>query len=910
MEWLGELWRRIGMLLHRERFRADLDEEMRLHMDLRQKRQAEQGMSEVDARYAARRKFGNTTSLKEESTAAWGWRWLESLGQDALYGVRSMIRSPWVTAVALLSLALGIGATTAIFTLMDAVMLRSLPVKDPGRLVVLGTGRDEGISDEFGSTDLYSYPVYRKLQKENQVFSDVAAVLSMTDDVHGLVADRTDPKPIKLQLVSGTYFETLGVEPLMGRLLTEDDDSSEGDHPVAVVSYAWWTHALSRDEAVLGKTLRMGSAVFTIVGVAPPKFSGAKVGESPDVWIPIAMTQPVPPHWSVYKDKIAEGLYLIGRLKAGVTVEQATANVNVWYQQTFQGMLGDFAHEQTPERNAATLKNTHVPLTKMTTGMAGVGVQFTEALKILMAVVLLVLLIACANIANLLLARGTARTRELALRQALGAARKRIVRQLLTESLVLALAGGLLGVAIAARGSRLLLKMVSSYGDPLPLDLSMNTNLLLFTLAVTLSTAVLFGTIPALRATRLQLTDSLKDGRGASTAATKGALARGLVITQIALSLVLLVGAGLFLRSLVNLNKVDTGFNKENVLLLKLDESSAGYLNNDPRLPQLHRDIEERVSGLPGVKAASFSTYTYSEGSWYSEVFVQGFDNDKNVNVRHNVIGNGYFATMGIPLVAGRNFGPQDTATSQKVAIVSERMARTMFPNGQAIGQHYSVEDQAHAGDIEVVGIVRDVKFHKLDEKPGTLDYLPYSQYPGYLSDFEVRYEGDATAASMAVKDVIHNIDHNVPIVSVMTLEERVAGTVRNQRLVAQLCTFFGLVSVFLSSIGIYGLMSYLVSRRTGEIGIRMALGAERGHVRWMVMREMLWLVLAGLAIGVPATFAGTRLVKAMLFGLTGLDWMSLAGGMGLLLAVTLLAGYLPARRASRVDPMVALRYE
>ena len=910
MERLGELWRRVEMLLKGRQFRADLDEEMRLHMDLRQKQQAEQGMSEADARYAARRKFGNTTSLKEESTTAWGWRWLESLGQDALYGVRSMMRSPWVTAVALLSLALGIGATTAIFTLMDAVMLRSLPVKDPGRLVVLGTGQDEGISDEFGSTDMYSYPVYRRLQKENQVFSDVAAVFSMTNDVHGFVADRTEQEPIKVQLVSGTYFQTLGVEPLMGRMLAEDDDNSEGAHPVVVASYSWWTQALSRDEAVLGKPLRIGSTVFTIVGVAPPKFSGAKVGESPDVWIPIAMCQTVPPHWSVYKDKISEGLYLIGRLKPGVTVEQATANVNVWYQQTFQGMLGDFAHEQTPEKNTATLKRTHVPLTKMTTGMAGVGVQFTQALKILMAVVLLALLIACANIANLLLARGTARARELALRQALGAARQRIVRQLLTESLVLALAGGLLGVAIAAGGSRLLLKMVSSYGDPLPLDLSMNTNLLLFTLAVTLSTAVLFGTIPALRATRLQLTDSLKDGRGASTGAAKGLLARGLVVSQIALSLVLLVGAGLFLRSLVNLNHVDTGFNKADVLLLKLDESSGGYESKDPRLALLHREIEERVSALPGVKAASYSMFTFHEGSWNGPVFVQGFDNNKDVNVRHNIVGSGYFATMGIQLVAGRGFGPQDTATSQKVAVVGESVARTLFPGGKAIGQHYSTEDQAHAGDIEVVGIVKDVKYHSVNEKPKTLDYLPAVQYPGYLSDFEVRYEGDAVAASNAVQKTIHAVDHNLPIVNVMTLNERIASTVRDERLVAQLCTFFGLVSVFLSSIGIYGLMSYIVSRRTNEIGIRMALGAERGHVRWMVMREMLWLVVIGVAIGVPVTLIGNGLVKAMLFELSGLDLVSLTGAMVLLLAVTLLAGYLPARRASRVDPMVALRYE
>jgi predicted permease len=910
MEWLGELWRRIGMLLDRKQFRADLDDEMQLHLDLRRKQQAEQGMSENDARYAAKRKFGNAAALKEESTAAWGWRWLESLGQDALYGVRAMLRSPWITAVALLSLGLGIGATTAIFTLMDAVMLRSLPVQDPGRLVLVGLGEDDGISDEFGETDMYAYPIYRKFQKENQVFSSVAAVLSMTNDVHGFVADQTEQEPIQVQLVSGTYFETLGVPALIGRILTDDDDNSQGNHPVAVVSYAWWTKSLSRDPAVLGKTLRIGSTVFTIVGVTPPEFFGTKVGQAPDVWIPMSMIEAVPPHWKAYNDKLAEASYLFGRLKPGMTLEQASANVNVWYQQTFRAMLDQFQHGQTREKNETVLRTLHVPLTPMATGLSEVRREFSKPLQILMAVVALVLLIACANIANLLLARGTARARELAVRQALGAGRMRIVRQLLTESLVLALAGGAIGVAVAMFGSKLLLKMVSSGGDPWALDVSMNTTLLLFALAVTVATAVLFGTVPALRATRLQLTDSLKDGRGASAIATKGVLARGLIVSQIALSLVLLVGAGLFLRSLVNLNHVDTGFNRENVLLLKLDESSAGYMDKDPRLPQMHREIEERVSALPGVKAASYSMFTFHEGSWNGPVFVQGFDNNKEDDVRHNIIGNGYFQTMGIPLIAGRSFGPQDTATSQKVAVVSERMARTKFPNGNAIGQHYSTEDQAHAGDIEVIGIVKDVKFNNLDEKPKTLDYLPYTQYPGYLSDFEVRYQGDTAAVSDEVRKTIHSIDRNLPIVSVMTLDERIASTVRDERLVAQLCTFFGLLSVFLSSIGIYGLMSYLVSRRTNEIGIRMALGAESRHVRWLVMREIISLIAIGVAIGVPATLAGSRLVKSMVFGLSTLDWASLGSAMGLLLAVTLLAGYLPARRASRLNPVVALRYE
>jgi predicted permease len=915
MEWLGEMGRRIGMLLHRRQFRADLEEEMQLHLDLRaqdlrQNQQTEQGMNEDEARYAARRKFGNATALKEESTTAWGWRWLESLAQDGFYGVRAMMRSPGITTVALLSLGLGIGATTAIHTLMDAVMLRSLPVKDPGSLVLVGTGGDDGISDEFGNTDLYSYPIYRKLQKENKVFSNVAAVFSMTNDAHGYVGDRSEQEPIQVQLVSGTYFDSLGVQAVMGRMLTEEDDSSEGGHPVAAVSYSWWTKALARDPGVLGKTLRIGSTVFTIVGVAPPEFFGTKVGVSPDAWIPMSMMEAVPPHWKGYNDTTAEGSYIIGRLKPGVSLEQATANLNFWYLQTFRELAGSFKYAESVESNLARLDKLHVPLTPMATGLSEVRREFSKPLQILMAVVVLVLLIACANIANLLLARGTARARELAVRQALGAGRLRIARQLLTESMVLALAGGLMGVAIAAGGSRLLLHMVSSGGDQLPLDISVNMNLLLFTLAVTLSTAVLFGTVPAVRATRLQLTDSLKDGRGSSVVGTKGVLARGLIVSQIALSLVLLVGAGLFLRSLVNLNHVDTGFNRENVLLLKLDEGSANYQSRDPRLLLMHREVEERVSALPGVKAASYSMFTFHEGSWNGPVYVAGFNNNIDVDVRHNIIGNEYFVTMGIPLIAGRGFGLQDTATSQRVAVVSERMARTMFRDGNALGQHYGVEGPNGPRDIEVIGIVKDVKYNNLNEKPKTLDYLPYVQYPGYLDDFEVRYMGDPNGVSAAVQKVIHSADRNVPIVNVMTLDARIASTVGDERLVAQLCTFFGLLSVFLSSIGIYGLMSYLVSCRTNEIGIRMALGAESGHVRWMVMRDMIWLVVVGVAIGIPTTLIGSRLVTSMLFGLSGTDLVSLFAAIVLLLAVTVFAGYLPARKASRVDPVVALRYE
>jgi predicted permease len=484
------------------------------------------------------------------------------------------------------------------------------------------------------------------------------------------------------------------------------------------------------------------------------------------------------------------------------------------------------------------------------------------------------------------------------------------VRQLLTESLMLALAGCALGIAFAGAATRLLLRLVSGGEQTLPLDVSMNTSLLLFTLAVTLATALLFGSVPAFLATRLRLTDSLKDGRGTSSAAARSPLARALIVSQIALSLVLLACAGLFLRSLVNLNHVETGFDTDNVLLLKTDESSAGYKADDARLAQLHRQVEERVGALPGVSADSYSSFTFNEGSWNGTVFVQDFDNDKKLDVKHNIVGNGYFATMGIRLIAGRGFGSQDTATSPKVAIIGEHMAKTMFPAGSPIGRHYGNESPDHAGEIEVIGVAGDVKFDNLDEPTDTLDYYPYTQYPGYMNDFEARYSGDMATISSAVQKTIRSIDRNLPITHVTTLNAQIANSIVDQSLVAELSTFFGLVAVFLSSIGIYGLMSYVVSRRTNEIGIRMALGAERSDVRWLVMREIVVLVGVGIAIGVPVTLAGGRFVTSMLFGLKPSDPFSLIAAVLLLLCVAVLAGSLPARRASRVEPMVALRCE
>jgi len=832
---------------------------------------------------------------------------MATLFQDLRYALRMLLKNPGFTAVAVLTLALGIGANTAIFSLLNAVMLRELPVQKPDELVLFGTGRARGSTDDFASTKVYSYLFYRELQQKNQVFSNVSAALSILfGGMHGAIGDSGSLKPMNVQLVSGTYFPTLGVRPLLGRAFTEAEDEPAGGHPVAVISYSWWKRRFARDTSILGKTVKLGSTVYTVIGVAPPEFFGTEVGESPDLWIPLSMEKQVSPGWNGLDNKWFESLYVLARLKPGVSTKQAEANVNLLARDIWH----EFAGPVLTKEQQQTLQRAHIELTSVARGVSHLRLEFSLPLQILMVVVGLVLLIACANIANLLLARATSREREIAVRLAIGASRMRLVRQMLTESLLLALVGGALGVLFATWASDALLRMVSTGPEPLPLNIAPDPRVLAFTFLVSLATAILFGIAPALRGTRVDLTNSLKAGRGA-VALGRNPLAKTLIVSQVALSLVLLIGAGLFLRSLVKLAHVDTGFARDHVLLFAIDPVDVGY-KEDARLADLYQQIEQRVSAEPGVRAASISFFTFNQGEWSSDVVAQGGPPpDKTPNVTHNVVGPSYFTTMSIPLLVGRVFGPQDTATSPKVAVINETMAKEFFPGGSPIGRHFGIgDDPKHSTDLEVVGVVKDAKYVSLREEPGPAAYYPYTQRVAYYYDLEVRYSGDLKATVAEVRRAVGEVDHNLPVTYQDTLAEQVDQSMASESLIARLSAFFGMLAVFLACIGIYGLMSYAVTRRTSEIGVRMALGAGRSKVLWLVMRESLLLVGLGLVIGLPAALAGDRFVSKMLFGLKPTDPVSMAGSAILLLAFAALAGYLPARKASRVDPMVALRYE
>src|SRR5262245_16067246 len=822
----------------------------------------------------------------------------DEMFQDVRFGVRMLLKHKVFTTVAALSLALGIGANTAIFSLIDAALLKSLPVRDPAQLYLIAHAGERGV------TDANNFPLFERIRDHSRSFSGVMAF----NPNRWKVTLDGETELVSGQVVTGDYFSVLGVNAALGRALTVEDDKIPKGHPVAVISHAYWRRRFGQDPGVLGKTITINLTPFTIVGVTSPEFFGLQTGRSTEILVPMAMHPLVGSGASLSDRGFWWNLPIVGRLKPGVSIEQARAELEVIHRR-FLAESG-----MKPERQRDSFAR--VELAPARNGMAELRKEFSSPLQALMAMVALALLIACANIANLLLSRAAARRKEISIRLALGASRVRLVRQLLTESVLLALLGGAFGLFLARWAAQFLVNFIPPKGVPLTLQFSLDARILCFTAAVSLLTGILFGIAPALRATKGDLNAALKDSaRSLGGRQTRLGLGNALIVFQIALSLLLLIGAGLFVRSLQKLRQVETGFNSQNhILLFSIDCYGTAY--KGAKLAALHQELLGRMNALPGVRSASLSTASPVAGvDGASRIFLTGSAPDRSTRedeeVGVNVVGPKYFETMGIPLAAGRDLLPQDNEQAPRVAVVSENMARHYFPDENPLGKHFSFGAAPQSDQYEIIGVVKDAKFGSLRKENMRIVYLSHQQsWTRPSINFALRTDGDPANLIAAVRHEIQSVGTDITVTKLKTLAAQVDESLAKERLVATLSGFFGLLALLLACIGVYGLLSYAVTRRTNEIGIRMALGARAGDVFKLVMREMMLLVLIGVTLGLGAAATTTRLISSLLFGLTANDPMTMALAALSLTAVAAFAGCLPALRAARVDPLVALRHE
>jgi predicted permease len=764
-----------------------------------------------------------------------------------------------------------------------------------------------GLTNAFPNrqAEMFSPAFYRELQKDNRVLSGVAAMSSLPSDVHGRVsAIGAELEPLKVQLVSGNYFSVLGVGSTVGRLLSAEDDVRPGGHPVAVMSYRYWERRLGRSPAAIGSTVAFNGTVFTVIGVAARDFLGTTVGDAPDLWAPLAMQLQVQAWIDKPADPLTQYLWVIGRKRSELTMAQAQSFVNLTYQQWVRDLAG-------PNPSAERLQDmskAKVRLASAAHGLSELRRNFSRPLEILMVVVGLVLLIACANIANLLLARVAGRKREIAVRLALGAERGRLIRQLLTESILLAMVGGAVGVLLSWWGGPLLVSMVSAGPREPALEVVPNLRVLLFTLGVSVFTGLLFGAGPAWRMTRMDAAPSLKEGKGATRAGSGGWLGQTLVAGQVAMALFLMVGAGLFLRTLQKLESADAGFDQARTIVVQLDPDSASL--KDQAMVRVAHRLTDRIRMLPGVRAAAFSMLHFGGGRWGGHAWREGVERNSanGIFCDGNIVSEGYFDAMGMPMIAGRAFGPADSATSQRVTVVNETMARKLYPEGSPLGRHMILGGEKR--DYEIVGVVRDARIESLRENPREEFFLSTDQTGDGYQDLVVRVSGRPEALLSQMRGVVRSENPNLAIAEMTTLGELVERSLSQEKLLARLATFFGLLALTLASVGLYGVLAYSVTRRTNEIGIRVALGARPGSVSLMVLRESMRLVAVGLVAGAAAALESGSLVAKQMYGVQPTDPATLVAAALCLFAVAALASWIPARRAARLDPLAALRNE
>lgn len=848
--------------------------------------------------------------LKRSMSAFWDALWLQpqrledEIFQDVRYGVRMLLKSKAFTTVAVLSLALGIGASTALFSVVDAVMLKTLPVSNPEQLILLRWVGGQGVVRGFrGSTEKdpvtgldtstsISYPAFERFRDQSRTLDSIfafAALGQLNVNVDG------NAEMASVQAVSGSYFPGLGISA-RGRVLTNADENAAAA-PAVVISHRYWQRRFNGDAEVIGKVVYLTGSAFTIVGVTPPEFFGTlDVVTAPDITLTFGQMAQVSPRFFEYKRSATNWwIHIMGRSKPGISAQQAEAELTTILQRHVLELTSS-AGEQISS-----------PQIRAVSGHQGLIYQrrkFSTQFAILMAIVGLVLLIACVNLASLLWARATTRQKELAIRVSVGASRLRLVRQLLIETALMAALGGGLGLLFAYWGKDVLLALLMGKSDELAVTVRLDWRVLGFTAAVTLLTGLFFGLAPSLRATRIELTPVLKENTGSSSS-VRSRFGKALVVTQVAMSLLLLVGAGLFVRTLQNLNQIDAGFNRENLLLFRV---STRY--EPARRANLYQQITDSIAGVPGVQAVTSSRDPLLAGVYTGiTIAVPGYSLDPDQEVRSMEVAPHFLATMEIPLVLGRELTLQDNQSAPRVVVVNQSLAQRFFPQQNPLDRLVILGGE----EMRIVGVARDTKYGGIREALEPLAYLPYLQNsagPTSELSFAVRTQGNPSANVAAIRHAVQSVDPNIPVFNVRLQSDLIARSFAHERLFATLSTFFGLLALVLVSIGLYGLMSYTVARRTHEIGIRMALGAQRVDVLRMMLGESLLLVVIGSLIGLAAALATTRLISGMLFGLTPNDPLSLALATSLLLVMGALAGWIPARKAANVDPLIALRYE
>jgi predicted permease len=908
MNKIHELLRRLRMLFYRKQFHADLEEEMRLHLQLREQEQTEAGVLSSESRRAAYRRFGNPTSIKEQSYMAWGWGWLESLVQDTRFALRQLWKTPGFTVTAILTLALGIGANAAIFTLVKAVLLTNLPVVDPKALVRVGDWADccQNSGPNLwhdGDYSMFSTDTYEQMKKNTPEFEELAAMQAGFENRPVVIrrdGGQEAAKPRMGEFVSGNYFRIFGLEAAVGRLLSDTDDVA-GAPVVAVMSYATWKDVYNGDGSVVGSTFWMNTKAVTVVGVAPEGFFGDRMSSTPpDFYLPIA-TMPDEAGGKSFRDPTQNWLDIIGRVKPGTALVPLQEKLSAQLKRV---------HATDPDFSAADIAKTHLVLTAGGAGTQSMQKDYASNLKLLMWIAGLVLMIACANIANLLLVRGMQRKTEMSVRTALGAMRTRIVRQLLTESLLLAGIGGMAALAVSYGGARMLLMLAFPGNQRLPISFRPSMEVLWFAVCVAMATGVLFGLAPALIGAKAPPADALRNGTRTTTGGAS-LLQRGLVVVQAALSVVLLVGAGLFSQSLGRLQHTDMKLESKNRYIVHFYAQTAGY--KDEQVNALYRVIEERFHAIPGVVKVGVSTYTPMEGGDDGyEIQLVGQPNAHS-SATNIIVNPEYFDSVGTRVLMGRGITVQDTATSPHVAVVNEDFVRALFKPGEnPIGHRFTAGGHL-AKPYEIVGVVEGTSYNDV-RRNGT-----HPMYFGPLT--QPSEEGDAGAIVVETshpmidmesiaRRTLMEINPNLAMERFETFDAQIAGRSTHEQMLSTLMTLFGGLALLLATVGLYGVTSYTVVRRTSEIGIRMALGADRSGVVAMILRSALLQTLLGLAIGIPVAFYGVTLVKSQLYELTTVSSGALVVAVGMLLAAACVAGVIPARRAASVDPVRALRTE